>query len=237
MKKIQKITICILLIVVVAGSCFMLSSCNKRETLNRDYSFSFDITTTTVWDIMGIPLAFTPDSGLYLSKDGTATITITLNSSVSELLKTFNIDLSGVSSVDLGVMGEKYGKPILPWFNMQDLKTSLEALKQSLHGELILDYDEEATQKMLASLQETGHLNEDFEIPKTFGIRYSGKYEVKHLKSAITGEEYTAIYLDDYSETAEPYLMLTLTENEDGLKHASLRVEFLNMTLGFNERV
>lgn len=231
----MKITTALILLVVVVGCVFTLTACNN-PTLDKDYSFAFSIAETTIWEIPNIPMFFTEDSGLEITKDGELTINIMLSSSVSLLLSTLDFDLSAISELDLDELANTYGIPYLPWFDIKDIKTSLEKLKESLGGEIVLDYEEEATQKLIASIEETGHANEDFTIPKTFGLRYTGTYKVKHLVSEVTGKEYTALYVDKYTEGGEPFFIITLDENEEGLKTANLRVEFLKLDFNFVER-
>jgi len=234
MKKTVRLISVITVLAAILTCCFLLSGCTN-DTLDKDYSFSFDVVNTSVWGIPGIPILFDNEqSGLTLTKDGTATITIMLNSGASSLGSL--IDLSAVSNLDLASMANTYAAPILPWFDIKDLKGTLPYLKDSLGGELILDFDDPDTQKLVESIQTTGRINEDFVIPKVFGLRYSGKYTIKTLVSEVTGKEYKAVYLDKFSDGGEPYLIITLTENEEGALCAELAVEFLKLRMAFTER-
>lgn len=231
MKK-SKIIVAILLTAIIATTCCLaLTACDDR-TLDKDYTFAFDPIKTEIGGYTGIPLFFSEDSGLTLSKNGELTLTVIINPSISAVLENVELDLS---SLDLNVVAKKYAEPILPWFDITDVKGTFDALEQNLGAKLIIDYEEDATKKLVEAIQTTGKLNPDFTVPATFGLRYTGKYEVKHLVSA-DGTEYTALYVDKYTEGGEPFIIITLDENEDGLKTALIHVEFLNMRMYFVER-
>ncbi|MDY4655337.1 MAG: hypothetical protein SO386_03840 [Eubacteriales bacterium] len=220
----------LLIIIVALCFCFILPGCDTM-TLDKDYSFSFDAIKTTIWDVPGVPLFFAKGSGLELKKDGNLSLTVILAPTTLTLLEDKKFDLS---AFDLDILMTRYAEPILPWFDRHDLKASFAALKQNLGAELILDYEEEATKKIIASVENTGKLNSDFTIPKTFGFRYTAEYKVKKLTSA-EGKEYFALYVDKFSEDGEPFIIITLDENENGQKTAKIRIEFLKMTLSFVE--
>ncbi len=220
----------LLIIIVALCCCFILPGCDTI-VLDKDYSFSFDAIKTTICEIPGIPLFFANGSGLELKKDGNLSITVILEPTVSKLLEDMKFDLS---AFDLDMLMTCYAKPMLPWFDRHDLKASFDALKQNLGAELILDYEEEATKKIISSVENTGKLNSDFTIPKTFGLHYTAEYKVKKLTSE-DGNEYLALYVDKYSDDGEPFIIITLDENENGQKTAKIRIEFLKTTLFFVE--
>lgn len=220
----------LLIIIVALCCCFILPGCDTI-VLDKDYSFSFDALQTTIWDTPGAPLFFAKGSGLELKKDGNLSLTVILAPTVSKLLEDMKFDLS---AFDLDILMTRYAEPMLPWFDRHDLKASFDALKQNLGAELILDYEEEATKKIISSVENTGKLNSDFTIPKTFGVRYTAEYKVKKLTSE-DGNEYFALYVDKHSDDGEPFIIITLDENENGQKTAKIRVEFLKMTLAFVE--
>ncbi len=229
--RTKNLMIMALLIIIVALSCcFILPGCDTI-VLDKDYSFSFDALQTTIWDTPGAPLFLAKGSGLELKKDGNLSLTVILAPTISKLLKNMEVDLS---AFDLDVLFTRYAEPMIPWFDRHDLKASFDALKQNLGAELILDYEEEATQKIIASVENTGKLNSDFTVPKTFGLRYTAEYKVKKLTSE-DGNEYFALYVDKYSDDGEPFIIITLGENENGQKTAKIRIEFMKMTLAFVE--
>ena len=229
--RTKNLMIMALLIIIVALSCcFILPGCDTI-VLDKDYSFSFDALQTTIWGTPGTPLLFAKGSGLELKKDGNLSLTVILLPTVSKLFEDEEFDFS---AFDLDVLFTRYAEPMFPWFDRHDLKASFEAIKQNFGAELLVDYEEEATKKIVSSIENTGKLNSDFTIPKTFGVRYTAEYKVKKLTSE-DGTEYFALYVDKYSEDGEPFIIITLNENENGQKTAKIRIEFMKMTLAFVE--
>ncbi len=222
----------IIVLLIVAVSIISIAGAADVDAFERDYDFRFSVAGTSVF---GLPVAliFTEDSGMTLDKKGNAVIDIKVNSGVTSLLG--DIDLSSLSEMDLSDPANKYAVPIIPWFDMTDIKMSLQKLKETLGIELVLDYEEEATKKLVESIETTGRVNADFTIPQTVGIRYEGKYELKTLTTA-DGEEITAIYLDRYTEGGEPFVLMTVTDTDEGLKKAVLHIEFLGLDFTFIER-
>ncbi|MGN1042863.1 MAG: hypothetical protein ACI4SK_05215 [Christensenellales bacterium] len=234
MKNKNLTMMAVTVIIVAVCCCFVLPGCDIH-TLDKDYFLPFDPIKTTVFDISGIPYLLTSDSGLELRKDGTLSITVIIDPAAIELADKYGLNLGMLQSLDLKAIGETYGKPILPWFDITDVKGTFDALKQSLGSEILIDYDDVDTQKLIESIQTDGKLSSDLKIPSRLGFRYVGEYEIKNLASEVTGEKYTALYVDKYSENGEPYLIMTMTESEDAKKTVTLRVEFLNLTFVFTE--
>lgn len=220
----------LIIIIVALSCCFILPGCDTI-VLDKDYSFSFDTFQTTILDFPGVPLSFAKGSGLELKKNGNLSLTVILVPTASKLLELMKFDLS---AFDLDALFTCYAEPMFPWFDRHDLKSSFEAIKQNFGAELLVDYEEEATKKIVSSIENTGKLNSDFTIPKTFGVRYTAEYKVKKLTSE-DGNEYCALYVDKYSDDGEPFIIITLDKDENGQKTAKIRIEFMKITLFFIE--
>lgn len=231
MKKMKVISI--IMVVLMSLSClFLFTGC--AEHLDEDAFFQIKMESR----VMDYPvaLALTADSGILLKKDGTMTVSLMINDFATTLVN--GMDLSSLSSVNIEKEAGAYAVPIVPGFTMRDVLGSFELLKNSLGIELVgLDYENEDIKKLVDSLQETGKVNSDLKVPGGLGIRYTGFYELKTLRSEITGEEFTAVYVDKYSENGEPYVIMTMTTDpESGKRVLYLRVEFMNISLYAQEQ-
>lgn len=233
MKKIFTV---VFLIIAFVLCVLPLSGCGDKKTyVEEDMSFALTNKTT----VMGIPLNLVLDasSGIELKEDGTFVLNLMLNDGAPQLLNNY-FDLEAMSKADLSGFINAYVKPIFPGFTLDDVKGSLDLIKNSLGIEIVgLDFEDENVKKLVESLETTGKINSDLVIPEGLGIRYTSFYEIKTLKSETTGKEYTAIFTDKYSEGGEPYFVLTMdTDSESGKKTLNMRVEFLNLTLNLLQR-
>lgn len=228
MKKIFTV----LILATILSACVLaFAGCEEKKTYAEE-DISFGVTNETT--VMGIPLnlVLDPSSGIELKKDGTFVLSLMLNDGAPRLLNNY-FDLEAMSEADLSGFINAYVKPLFPGFTLDDVKGSLDLIKNSLGAEIVgLDFEDENVKKLVDSLETTGKINSDLVIPEGLGIRYTSFYEIKTLKSESTGKEYTAIFTDKYSEGGEPYFVLTMdTDPESGKKTLALRVEFLNLSL------
>lgn len=218
----------------VIGLIFAAGGCTNKEYVKSDIKFKFLADSS----VMKVPLvlALSNDSGIELKKDGTFIMELTVNDAV--VYAANKIDKSGIAELDVAKEANNYAVPIVPGFSMQDIKGSLSLLKNSMGAELLIDYEDENIIKLIDSLENTGRINPDLIIPNGIGFRYEGFYEIRTLKSETTGVEYQAVYVDRFTEGGEPFLIMTLTNDEEtGLRRLNANVEFLQLNLSLEERV
>lgn len=242
-KSVKIIALAVCLIIICAA---VLAGCGeKKETLNEDATFYLDYFSINfvdfkpdTWKHIIVPLLFDlNNSYIKLSKKGEVTLNLKVNEGAVALLDMFHIDLSAISEMDLKGMADIYAAAILPGFALEEgkVRESVELLK-SLGAELVLDYDDPKVVALVESLEKTGHVNKDFQIPSQIGVRYEGEYEVRHATTA-DGREKTVIFVDEYGKNGEPYLQFELTtDTESNLRSVHLRVDFLELDLTATEK-
>lgn len=234
MKNLKRIICCMLIICLVSALVFSLAACNKSEHVKKDISFSIDNKT----EVMDIPIAIflkKQDSGITLRKDGTMTLRLAINDAVPNLVNsTFNISTM-LGEMDFTQYMNDYVTPLFPGFTLQDIPYSLGLIEKSMGIKVTgLDLNSPNTQALFEGLQ-TGEFAENIVFPKDIAIEYNGRYALKELTDA-DGMPYTAIYLGQYNENGEPFIIMGLDQNEAGKKVIICRVNFINLYLEATEK-
>lgn len=248
MKKVLKITVAILCLAAICAA--LLTGCAdkpKGEVMEEDTVFYINSIKTNLIDvpegiwILILCLFDSQNTYVKLGADGKLTLQLKLLEDLSKTMTTLQewleFDLSGLSEMDLRGMADIYAAALFPGFSLTEgkVRESVELLR-SLGAALNLDYEDEEVKKLIDSIGKTGHVNEDFTIPKKVEIFYQGEYEIKHLPS-INGEK-TIIFTDEYGENGEPYLLFDmLTDEETGARTVHLRIDFLELDLYATEKV
>ena len=135
-----------------------------------------------------------------------------------------------------GVLVDQYASELFPGFTLKDWPASLDMLKAALGLEIVgIDWEQSALEDFLAELGETGMLPdalpEDLVLNDPFGIVYEGTYYIEKLHSDVTNTDYTAIYTGHAEKGGQPYIVGTLTENDDGTMNVKTRIEFLQFVI------
>ncbi len=245
MKKVIKITVAVLcLAALCTGLLVGCAAKPKAEVLESDTTFYVNYIRTnfvalpdSTWELVSYLLFDPENTFVKLDKNGQLTLNLKLSENSISFLSLLNLDLSSLSEMDLGHMADVYAAAILPGFTLSEgkIQESVELLR-SLGAALVLDWEDPEVQKLVASLEKTGRVNDDFTIPRKIEIHYEGKYEIKHLPT-VNGEK-TIIFTDEYGENGEPYLMWDLTtDKETGARTVHLRVDFLELDLYATEAV
>lgn len=150
-----------------------------------------------------------------------------------------NSMLQNVELPDFDVQGglvDSYASELFPGFTLSDWVGSMEKLKGALGLEIVgIDWEQPALEAFMAELSETGMLPDKFPaglvLTDPFGIVYEGTYYMETVHSDVTNTDYTAIYTGKAAEGGQPYLVGTLTTDEDGESNIVARIEFLQFVI------
>ena len=244
-------------IAVIAVMAYGVVTGGGAKRMDKDTEFTFMTNPMTKWSYVAdtIPLNLVldmEDSKLTLKKDGTFTFRVMINPAIlkllngdeefeqtKKLLEGFGLDISGLlataADMDLKDPAGKYAVPIMPGFTTDHVQSSL-ALLESLDAHFVgLDYNDPNVQKMIKSIEETGHLNADLVLPNQFGFEINSTYEII-TETDSDGKEHTIIMVAGEPRKRESFLMFEMTDNEEtGKRELFLRVEFLMISLHLEE--
>ncbi len=237
MKKSYKIFLVIFTIVFVFAAVFSLSACVEKPWL-MEKSTMFYLDMTLESKIMGIPFLFAIDtdkSGVLLRRDGTVRVTLITNSLVSTLISLLP-DLSSLQIDDATrTLIDTLAADYFPGFSLDDPINSLELVEKGVNLKLV-GLDDPDFRQALIHFGETGALPQNFSIPKGFGIEFNSKYYLSKVQ-AQDGTEYIAVNIGKHSKGGEGPILLTLLENEEGIKEVTFRFGVLDLYLRAVERV
>lgn len=184
-----------------------------------------------VWDIPLMTFLDAEKSHITLYADGR----IVLEAYIAEWAATAaNLALAGgglgLEDIDIqSMIADPYASELFPGFDLKDPMGILDMLDGTLGLGLIgIDPEHPGIAALIESLETTGRLPASFSLPNDIGIRYEGTYYIEELTSSVTGETYTAVYTGLAGEGGQPYIIGTLTENEDGTTSIKAKIEFLN---------
>ena len=148
---------------------------------------------------------------------------------LKSILQTADADLS---ELDVQGIVDTYVLELMPAFTLKDIPFSLGLLEATLGLRIEgLDFEYKGVKKICDSLAETSRLPSVLDLPEGLGVVYEGKYRIKDLTSEVTGKTFRAVYTGGSAANGEPYMVLTLAENDEGKETLSLHIEFLNITV------
>ena len=234
MKKFMKF-ITIVIVISVTASLFMLAGCEKEEVapkhLSEDKTFyldKFDINLMG-FELNPIQLNFLDlnNSFITLRANGTFTLKLAINNNMISVINSMIKGLN-TSEMDINTFAEQYLYTFFPGFVLTDIPTSLNFLRNSLGAQFIgIDYESPEMMSLLTALAE-GRLPESISLPANLAIQLDTVYEIVNVHSEYTGD-YTGIYVGnwDHEESYEPYLILTMYENESGQSCLKTRLEVI----------
>lgn len=255
MKKGLKRTLALLLIalLVAAVGVFVLAGCttgaDEPVFMEEDTYFAFDSLGIGFLDggadellkgaieLLKSLNLLTPDTGMTLYADGTFDMIIAIKDGMASSLNSL-VSLEGASQFDIAHYADVYAAALFPGFTLAHVKESFALARDSVGFELLIDFDSPEIQKLIASLETTGRINDDFELPEKLGFKIHGIYEIRTVVAVAedgTETEYTAVHLGVMPNSGEPFLTFTLRTDENGKRSLDLRVEFLKLDLAFVE--
>lgn len=129
-------------------------------------------------------------------------------------------------------MHNVYLNEFFPGESFKDIVKIFVRIKNDLGLEIVgLDKNDPKIKRIIDTMSETGCLPEKIEIPTDFKLifRLSGRYSLHKIK-IIDGSEMQGIYIGNYTDNGEPYVIMTKTD--DGIKLVN---EVLNLEVVFKE--
>lgn len=231
MKKLNKYIVLITIMVLLLSAGLALAACTEddgddgRRLVTAETVYYVDMGRSFVKDFP--LLVLDPEySGITLRPDGTATFRLRLNDGLVPLAGTLLDDIGDVDmSVILGMLYE-----YLPGLDLTDLNKTLEVFEGGLKIKLLgIDPEDPEMQEMFAYMGEHGALPPKLNIPMGFGLEINNTYYIKDVVSQHTGKTYTGIYMGNHHKDGEAFLMMELTEDEDGTPKVIMDYELMDI--------
>lgn len=137
-----------------------------------------------------------------------------------------------LDGINIEVEANKYITALFPGFTLNDIAAGLELLKGSLGCEIVgLDPSKPEIQNLFECIKNGELPISALALPGQIGIRYTGTYYTQKVKSPVTGVEYTAVCLGKQNINTNPFIMMTLGENEFKERMVDFYVDFLGLHL------
>lgn len=178
--------------------------------------------------LLGVEFA-RDDCYIALRNDGTITLRIMLDKSIGEALSSLLGILEG--SFDMTGFVDTYLKPLFPGFDLNDIKGSFGLIERSLGAKLVgIDFDNSEIQALLNAILNGGSMPESISFDQNIGIEWNGTYCMKKVADK-DGNVYKAVYITPYDADTRPYIVMTLTDNEDGTQSLSFNTDFVKLKM------
>lgn len=241
-NNIRKILILTILLSMVFSSMYLLTGCGEEEP-NPNYvaeetellissvevmAFTNEL-TFLIYDNKKSKIVFTPE--------GEATITLYIRPAAIALVNAFlsEADLNeiGVIGVSLDDFFDIYPAGIFPGFSADDIAGGFELIQAALNLELVgLNFEDPALAELARSIREERTLPEGFQLPAVeYALEITAPYVIRELESPYTGK-YTAIYLGNFDENTEPFVIMTAGKDENNnISSIAMRIEFLQLEI------
>lgn len=163
--------------------------------------------------------------------DGTMTLKVMLleglGSSLGGILGSTGTDLT---AIDLDALIGGYARELLPGFTFEDVEKSFGLLTTNTGVSIIgLDFDNEGVKAIADSIETTGRLPAELTLPDTLGIGYEGRYTVREVTNPTTGKTFTAVHMGAPYENGDGFVIMTITENEEGQEEVFFAIDFLQI--------
>ncbi len=189
-------------------------------------SLRFGARELTEIDFMGIVIMpISEQSQISFYEDGTFEWKLYLKGGFINLLKLLiqqmgSVDISSTLGLDIDYLQSYYLQQMFPGFDYSDLDKSLQILEAALGVSIEgIDSSKQCVRETALYLAQTGKIviNDPDVLGDEVGITWEGDYRLKQIRSDLTGETYTAIYINDDFFLGESYFRFTYTETEDGI--------------------
>lgn len=180
----------------------------------------------------------TANSGIRFNADGSYEMKLEFEPGMIEILKMIikmrgSLDVSGMIGLDLVYLQGAYLQNMIPGLDYQDFEKALSILKKAFGVNVEgIDFEKEAVRKTAIELAETGRivLSDPDILENHVVLTWSGQYRLQDVTSKLTGETYTAIYINAAIDEGEPYMRYTYTETEDD-QTVRLTVDVANVVI------
>jgi len=152
------------------------------------------------------------DSNVTLRKDGTASLTLMVNSVVLEI--GMIMVANGEFSIDPTVLNMVYA--YLPGIDLyNDLPKSFDILKGCLGISFIgLNPKNSGIQAVFGALVDGEPTDANYTAPETVGLQLNANYYIKELTSSYSGITYTGVFMGNHDADGEAFIMMELWPDE-----------------------
>ena len=218
----------------VEGRVPMIPEFAARSGRTFDETKEFSLTKLKVFDKDITPFFDKAKSYIRFNEDGSYELTATLSSNYTEFIRGYlksnlPLNVNREVPIDLALL---YVNNIAPEIRRTDLEAFWHSFKDRYGFEIIgIDFDNSATQEILRNFLETGQLiiTDENVLEKTIAVVCHGSYSLETVTSPLTGDAYTAIYVNNPYGQGEPYVRYTHEGGED------LGYETVRMTIDVAE--
>lgn len=208
---------------------------DKKATEDNPYvafeetkRYYIDDTTT----VLGLPvgvIANNSKSYMEFYDDGTMKLQIIVADGALGMVGGL-LEGTDLSTVDISPIVSKYAVELFPGFTTDKVMYSLGLLEDNLGLSFVgLDPEHEGVQALITSLEKDGKLPSTLTIPQGLGVKYEGRYTLREVTNPLTGEKMQAIHMGAPYENGDGFVIMTLTENEDGKEMVYFNVDFIQM--------
>ena len=140
------------------------------------------------------------------------------------------LDPAKLRAIDLDALIGGYARELLPGFTFEDVEKSFGLLTTNTGVSIIgLDFDNEGVKAIADSIETTGRLPAELTLPDTLGIGYEGRYTVREVTNPTTGKTFTAVHMGAPYENGDGFVIMTITENEEGQEEVFFAIDFLQI--------
>ena len=186
----------------------------------------------------------TEESAIRFNADGTYEMRLEFTPFLIDILnlyisKSGKVDVTSMIGLDIVYLQRAYLQNMIPGIDYQDFEKSLQIIKKafgvSIQG---IDFERESVRKTANELAETGRiiLNDSDILVNPVIITWSGQYRLQKVTSKLTGETYTAIYVNGGIDEGETYVRYTLSEKENGKQFVRLTVDVADIVIEGTEK-
>lgn len=223
------------------------------EGRHFDEDIVFDITTLEVGgnNLIGFSLGgisiklLTEDSGITFKADGTYEMKLNFSPMVLETLRLYikmtgSLDVSSVIGLDLVYLQKAYLQNMIPGIDYQDIEKSFGIIEKAYGVSVTgIDFEKESVRRMATVLAETGKiiLDDPDVLEDAVSLSWSGQYRLQDVKSKLTGETYTAIYINGGIDVGETYTRYTYYPDDEYPDTVRLTVDVANVVICGTERL
>ena len=167
-------------------------------------------------------------SFLSLTKDGKMHLELRVNPTI---YKTAKLPLSQLDASTLDVNGlQCYVTELFPGNTMREIVDTLDAIKRTLGISLGgVDFESDNMSAIVESLRENGTLPKKVVLPDEVYFSFDYNYEIVEIHSLDSEEPIKAVYVGDYKEGSEPYVIMTMKKDSDGTERVILINELLHL--------
>lgn len=189
-----------------------LPTFENRQLVEEDTVFTIDRTKSYLKDFE-FEAILTEESKITLRKDGTASLTLMVNSVALQLGAGFVAQ--GDFSIDPTVLNMIYA--YLPGLDLHNLPKSFEIFKGCLGISFIgLNPENKGIQAIFKALADGTPVpsGTKITIPERVGLELNANYYIKEFTSSYSGVKYTGVYWGNHDADGEAFIMMELWPDE-----------------------